>query len=214
MSDFDTGVYLRFLMNKYSEDQPLILLFHNAAAEKGYFELLDIPLSSLCVEAIPHKLLSANVYTNNSDGTRDGAPPMPAHLAIPTPRGPERSAKIILDTQRLYKAFVLDENDKNTKLGLANICRKLGIHTKHLHNAGGSGGKGRGRPRFLRRRKVLGASMLTSRTQILQIIQRQRRPLHPPRPLQTRREADGEDQGQSGRRNRVVCNVGMISKDD
>jgi len=123
-SEFDTSVYLRFLMQKYSADQPLVLLFHNAAAEKGYFELLDIPLSKDCVEAIPRKLLSAGVHIARHD---DGAT---------TPRGPERSSKIILDTQRLYKAFVLDENERNPKLGLANICKKLGIHTKHLHNAG------------------------------------------------------------------------------
>ena len=100
-------------MKTYSKTTPLILLFHNASAERQYFELMNINLEEYR-DFVPARLLQMNPGTNRAD-------------------------KIILDTQRLYKAYLLLEDETGQpKLGLENICKKLGIPTKHLHNAGKS----------------------------------------------------------------------------
>lgn len=112
MSESDIPVKLLFLINKYSRNQPLVLLFHSASAEISYFEVMDIDLHDYPTR-IPQRLLDMG-----STG--------------------QRKEVIILDTQRLWKSYIkgTDQDVKDPVTALNKVCRKLGLPTKHLHNAG------------------------------------------------------------------------------
>lgn len=121
LTEFESQVYLRMLIKKLSEGlngskQPLIFLFHNAAAEKNYFQLMNLDVLDNAPERIPAALLR----------------PTPADF-----RNEKWSGNVILDTQRLWKAFLIgDPKEKEAPLALGKICRELGVATKYLHNAG------------------------------------------------------------------------------
>lgn len=112
MSESDICIKLQFLITKYSRNQPLILLFHSASAEISYFEIMGIDLHGYPTR-IPQRLLDGCSASN-------------------------RKESIILDTQRLWKSFIkgTDEDVKDPVTALNKVCRKLGLPTKHLHNAG------------------------------------------------------------------------------
>jgi hypothetical protein len=107
-------------MRLLSRDQPLILLFHNAAAEISYFEQMNISLSDH-PERVPRAIL---------EDFRDGK----------AQRGDLRSSTLILDTQRLYKSFTYgtEEAYKDPHIALGKMAKRLGIEPKFLHNAGES----------------------------------------------------------------------------
>lgn len=107
-------------LSKSSTGQPLplVFLFHNAAAEKNYFQLMNI-----------------DVLDNVEAGAR-----IPLNLLQPTPaqfRTGGWAGNIILDTQRLWKAFLVGTGEeKDAPLALGKICKAIGVTTKYLHNAG------------------------------------------------------------------------------
>lgn len=131
MKEFDCNTYLEFLITKYSKKGPLVLLFHNANAEKQYFELMGI-----------------DVYDCPGRLTPNLKDHIDRHIGNPDYWDPEkkcckcdRSVKLVLDTQRLYRSYLLNhatsaEERRNPKVGLENVCKYLGIKTKLLHNAG------------------------------------------------------------------------------
>ena len=103
------------------QSQPLVFLFHNAAAEKNYFQLMNIDV----LEKIE----------NGGAGAR-----IPMNLLQPTPaqlRSGAWAGNIVLDTQRLWKAFLVGTGEeKDAPLALGKICKAIGVTTKYLHNAG------------------------------------------------------------------------------
>ena len=112
MSESDICIKLQFFITKYSQNQPLILLFHSASAEISYFEIMGIDLHGYPTR-IPQRLLDGCSASN-------------------------RKESIVLDTQRLWKSFIkgTDEDVKDPVTALNKVCRKLRLPTKHLHNAG------------------------------------------------------------------------------
>lgn len=105
-------------MKSLARDQPLVLLFHNAAAEISYFSQMTIELSDY-PERVPRAILE-----NFAAGTAT--------------RGEERGKILILDTQRLYKSFTNGTPDayKDPQIALGKMAKRLGISPKYLHNAG------------------------------------------------------------------------------
>lgn len=96
--------------------QPLVFLFHNAAAEKNYFQLMNIEDLDDAPERIPNALLR----------------PTPSDF-----RNGKWSGNIVLDTQRLWKAFLVGSGqEKDAPLALGKICKSVGVTIKYLHNAG------------------------------------------------------------------------------
>lgn len=96
--------------------QPLVFLFHNAAAEKNYFQLMNIDILDNAPERVPMSLLR----------------PTPSDF-----RNNKWSGNVVLDTQRLWKSFLIGkEGEKDAPMALGKICKSLGVTTKYLHNAG------------------------------------------------------------------------------
>lgn len=118
LTEHEVAVRLRFYMKALSQEQPLILLFHNAEAEKTYFEQMNIEVKDF-VERVPMTVLN---------DIRNGR----------ARRGEARSHIIILDTQRLYKSFTYETPDayEQPQIALGKLAKKLGITPKYLHNAG------------------------------------------------------------------------------
>jgi hypothetical protein len=116
MTEFDTSVRLRLLMKTLGQDQPLILLFHNAKSEKNYFQLMNIDDLENAPERIPNVLLRPTTSTFKNK---------------------EWKGSIVLDTQRLWKSYLIGkEGEKDAPLALGKICKNIGVTTKYLHNAG------------------------------------------------------------------------------
>lgn len=121
LTEFQSQVYLRILIKKLSQglndaSQPLIFLFHNAASERNYFQLMNIDVLDNVPERIPLNLLR----------------PTPSDF-----RNNKWSGYVVLDTQRLWKSFLIGkEGEKDAPMALGPICKSLGITTKYLHNAG------------------------------------------------------------------------------
>lgn len=120
LNEHQVSVRLRFLMKILSREQPLVLLFHNAAAEKEYFKQMDIDIDDL-PERVSRALL---------EDFRDGK----------AQRGEKRAETLILDTQRLYKSFTHCTPDayNDQQISLGKMAKRLGIVPKYLHNAGQS----------------------------------------------------------------------------
>lgn len=98
------------------QKQPIVFLFHNATAEKNYFQLMNIDVLDNAPERIPARLLQ----------------PTAAHF-----KNGDWSGNIVLDTQRLWKAFLIGTGqEKDAPLALGKICKAVGVTTKYLHNAG------------------------------------------------------------------------------
>lgn len=96
----------------------MILLFHNAAAEKKFFEQMNVKLD------YSENRATWALLNKFKDGTAK--------------RGPERSEVLILDTQRLYKSFTMGTPDAydRDEIKLGSLAKALGIRPKFLHNAG------------------------------------------------------------------------------
>lgn len=121
LTEFESQVHLRMVIQKLGQGlngqkQPVVFLFHNAAAEKIYFQLMNIDVLDNAPERIPASLLKPSLSSFKNG---------------------QWSGNIVLDTQRLWKAFLVGtDQEKDAPLALGKICKALGITTKYLHNAG------------------------------------------------------------------------------
>lgn len=98
------------------QKQPVVFLFHNATAEKNYFQLMNIDVLDNAPERIPNSLRQPTAASFKKG---------------------DWSGYVILDTQRLWKAFLIGTGqEKDAPLALGKICKSLGVTTKYLHNAG------------------------------------------------------------------------------
>ena len=128
LSEDKLPLYLKYKMVQLAKNpdvsdiqQPLIVLVHDARSEKQYFELMGISLSDFA-ERVPTRLLE----------------PVLDEAGNAVFKARDRKDKLLFDTQRLWKAYLLAmevEMDK-PPLSLGGICKKLGINVKYLHNAG------------------------------------------------------------------------------
>lgn len=128
LSEDKLPLYLKYKMVQLAKNpdvadiqQPLIVLVHDARSEKQYFELMGISLSDFA-ERVPTRLLE----------------PILDEAGNAVFKARDRKDKLLFDTQRLWKAYLLAMEVEMEKppLSLGGICKKLGINVKYLHNAG------------------------------------------------------------------------------